>query len=246
MSGPDEEERADEHRQEHQRVPQEGPEGAHDVHALERRTPEDEQFDEQAEGEHHDDGEHQPADVVLPGSPGAVGYGPGTGEEVQRPADEFGGEERGQDVVDHLRGEVEDFRAYMSQQVSQDVYEDHAHGGEFHREVPPEADYDGHEHRQGGQDERIRPPEEGAEDHHRDVQRRESVNEPAGTDPFHKLGQITKNAAQKQTAPSVRPEKRAARPPKTGGWFIPVGNCGEKIIFLRCKKPQISDHGNPT
>ena len=169
----------------HQGVPQEGPEGAEDVHALERRAPEDEQFDEQAEGEHRDDGEHQPADVLLPRSPGPDGHGPGAGEQVQRPADELGGEDGGEDVVDHFRGKIEELGAHVPQQVAQDVHEDDAYGGELHREVPPQADDDGHEHRQGGQQEGIRPAEEGADDNHRDVQRRETMDDPAGSDPFH-------------------------------------------------------------
>ena len=185
VPGPDEKERTDEHRQDHQGIPEEGPESADDVHALERRAPEDEQFDEQAEGEHRDDGEDQPAEVLLPGTRYAGRDVPGAGEQVQRPADELGGEEGGQDVVDDFRGKVEEFGAHVPQQVANDVHEDDAHGGELHREVPPQADDDGHEHRQGRQQERIGPSEEGARNDHRDVQRRETVNEPAGSDPFH-------------------------------------------------------------
>ena len=73
----------------------------------------------------------------------------------------------------------------MPQQVAEDIHEDDAHGREFHREVPPQADDHGHEHRQGGEDEGIRPAEEGAQDHHRDVQRRETMDDPAYSDPFH-------------------------------------------------------------
>ena len=194
VPGPDEEEGADEHRQEHQGVPEEGPEGADDVHALERRAAEDEQFDEQAQGENGDDREHQPADVFLPGTPRAGGGIPGAGEQVQRPSDDLGGQEGGEDVVDDFRGEIEKLGAEVAQHVSQDVHEDDDHGRELHGKVPPQADEHGEHHRQEGEDERIRPAEEGAQGDSRDVQRREAVNEPAGPDPFHNVCKIRKKA----------------------------------------------------
>ena len=40
---------------------------------------------------------------------------------------------------------------------------------------------------------------------------------------------------------ATSPEKRAARPPKTRGRFIPVGNWRKKILYLSCTKTQISN-----
>ena len=187
MARPHEEDRPREHAQQDQRIAQEGPEIGDDVHPLELAFPEQNQFDEHAEGEHGDDGEDQPPQVFLPGvlPPGRNVVGPG--EKVQRPAQDFRGEEGGQGVVQEGRRELEELRAQVSQHIPQDVHQDDADGREFHGEIPPVADEDRHEHSQDGEDDRVGNAGEGAYDGHHGVQRRETVDKPRSSDPFHIL-----------------------------------------------------------
>ena len=185
VAAPHEEKRADEHAQQDQGIAQVRPERTDDVHALEGPLPEDEQLDEQAQGEHRDDGEHQPAHVLPPGTPVAGRDMPGAGVQVQRPADDFRRHEGGEGAVEDFILEIEQVRPQVSQDVAQDVHEQDADGGELHREVPPVADRDREGHRQGRQQEGIRPSEPGAHNHRHDVQRRESVDDPTCPHPSH-------------------------------------------------------------
>ena len=130
-------------------------------------------------------GEDEPAQVLFPGAavPGREMIG--AGEQVERPAQGLGREEGRERAVEDDGREVEEFGPQPSQHIAQDVHQDDEDGGEFHREAPPLADKDREDHREKGEDDRIRPSEKGADDDSRHVQRGETVDEPAGTDPFH-------------------------------------------------------------
>ena len=185
MSGAHEEQRRDEQQQHDEGIPQEQAEFVETVHSLEGALPEDEHFDEDSQGEHHDDRENEPSQTLLPARPLPGGDAVGPGEEGEGPSQDFRGEERGQGVVEQAGREVEHLCAHVSQGIPQDVHEDDADGGEFHREAPPLADEHGEKHRQGRENERVRDAGEGAHDGHHGVQRRESVNEPGCPNPFH-------------------------------------------------------------
>ena len=182
----DEEEGAGEHEQQYQGIAQERAEFTAGIHPLEGPFPEDEQFHEKAEGEDGDNGEDEPAQVLFPGFLPVGGRMIGAGEQVQRPAEDFGGQERGEDMAQQGGRQAEHLRAEVAQDVAEDVRQDDIDGGEFHRKAALQADQDRHEHRQDGKDQGIRDAGVRAQDGHHGMQRRESVDDISRPDLFHR------------------------------------------------------------
>ena len=151
---PDEDDGGGEHHQQDEGVAEEGDEQADDVRIAERPFLKQEEFDEDPDEEHRDDGEDQPAEVLLPrGLRIGLGRPEGPGEKVQPPADHLRGEEGRQAPAEHLRREVEELGPEASEDEAHDVHEDDTYGGEFHRQAALQADEDGHQHGQERQDE---------------------------------------------------------------------------------------------
>ena len=96
---------------------------------------------------------------------------------VKSPSQEFGREKRGDPAAEQLGGEIEKLGAQVADNESQDVGEDDVDGGEFGRQVPPQADEDGHQHGQGSQKQAVRQSQQGTDDGHDHMKGRESVNQ---------------------------------------------------------------------
>ena len=109
----------------------------------------------------------------------------GLDEQVEGPAQKFGGEEGGEGAAEHFGREVEHLRAETADDVAHDIDENDADGGEFDLYVAPQADEDGEEHRQQREDERVGNSGKETKDGDHGVQHRESMDQICRPYPFH-------------------------------------------------------------
>ena len=101
------------------------------------------------------------------------------GEGIQAPAQDFRDQEGGDGVLpDGRELSQKELCADIPQDKADGVDQDEGGDGDFHREVLPVADDNGHRHREGRQEHAVRDAQQGAQHGDGYVRQREAVNDP--------------------------------------------------------------------